>query len=54
MLAQIAVNSQQHEAELTVAPTRLRHVAWQGRVLTGDAVYGQRTLCAQVVEAGGD
>ncbi len=54
VLAQIAVNSQQHEAELTVAPLLLRQVAWQGRVLTGDALYCQRTLCAQVVDAGGD
>ncbi len=54
VLAQIAVDSQQHQAELTVVPVLLRHLDWQGRVLTGDALYCQRTICAQVVEAGGD
>jgi predicted transposase YbfD/YdcC len=54
VLAQIAVDPQQHEGELTVAPALVRQLDWQGRVLTGDALYCQRTLCAQVVEAGGD
>jgi predicted transposase YbfD/YdcC len=42
------------EAELTVAPALLARVAWPGRVLTGDALFCQRTLCAQVLAAGGD
>ncbi len=54
ILAQLAVDRQQHEAELTVVPALLQRVDWQGRVLTGDALYCQRDLCAQVVEAGGD
>jgi hypothetical protein len=54
VLAQIAVNSQQHQAELSVIPMLLHQLDWQGRVLTGDALYCQRTVCAQVVEAGGD
>lgn len=54
VLAQIAVDSQHHEGELSVAPTLIKHLAWQGRVLTGDALFCQRNLCAQVVEAGGD
>jgi predicted transposase YbfD/YdcC len=54
VLAQIAVDAQQHAAELTVAPALLRQVDWEGRVLTGDALYCQQRLCAQVVEAGGD
>jgi predicted transposase YbfD/YdcC len=29
-------------------------VAWPGRVLTGDALFCQRALCAQVLAAGGD
>jgi predicted transposase YbfD/YdcC len=42
------------EAELTVAPALLARVDWRGRVLTGDALLCQRTLCRQVREAGGD
>ena len=53
-LGHIVVQSQQHQAELTVVPTLLEQIAWEGRVLTGDALYCQRKLCAQVVEAGGD
>ena len=37
-----------------MVPALLRQLDWQGRVLTGDALYCQRKLCAQVVEAGGD
>ena len=42
------------EAELTVAPALLARIAWPGRVLTGDALFCQRTLCEQVLAAGGD
>lgn len=42
------------EAELTVAPALVARVAWPGRVLTGDALFCQRHLCAQVLAAGGD
>src|SRR5436309_520592 len=42
------------EAELTVAPTLLARVAWPGRVLTGAALFCQRPLCQQVLDAGGD
>ncbi len=42
------------EAELTVAPALIEHVDWQGRVLTGDALFCQRNLCQQVLDAGGD
>lgn len=42
------------EAELTVAPALLARVDWRGRVLTGDALFGQRTLGRQVLDAGGD
>jgi predicted transposase YbfD/YdcC len=54
VLAQIAVQSQLHQGELTVVPTLIEQCSWQGRVLTGDALYCQRKLCAQVVEAEGD
>lgn len=42
------------EAELTVAPALIEQIDWQGRVLTGDALYAQRDLCQQVRAAGGD
>jgi predicted transposase YbfD/YdcC len=42
------------EAELSVAPTLLARIAWPGRVLTGDALFCQRPLCQQVLDAGGD
>lgn len=54
VLAQLVVDAQQHEAELTVAPEAIGKIDWQGRVLTGDALYCQQGLCRQVVEAGGD
>ena len=54
VLAQLVVDAQQHQAELTVAPDAIKQLDWQGRVLTGDALYCQQTLCTQVVEAGGD
>lgn len=54
VLAQLVVDAQQHEAELTVAPEIIGQIDWQGRVLTGDALYCQQNLCTQVVEAGGD
>lgn len=54
VLAQLIVDAQQHEAELTVAPDIIGQIDWQGRVLTGDALYCQQNLCRQVVEAGGD
>jgi predicted transposase YbfD/YdcC len=42
------------EAELTVTPALLAQLDWTGRVFTGDALFCQRHLCRQVVEAGGD
>ena len=42
------------EAELTVAPALLARLDWHGRVLTGDALFCQRAVCAQVLAAGGD
>ncbi len=42
------------EAELTVAPRLIARLDWRGRVLTGDALFCQRTLCGQVCAAGGD
>ena len=42
------------EAELSVAPALVRRIDWHDRVLTGDALFCQRSLCHQVGEAGGD
>jgi predicted transposase YbfD/YdcC len=43
------------EAELSVAPRLLRQVAplLAGRVVSGDALYCQKALCRQIVQAGG-
>lgn len=49
-----ATGTDRGEAELTVAPDLLDRLDWAGRVLTGDALFCQRTLCQQVVAAGGD
>src|SRR5664279_499020 len=50
----IDYGTEKSEAELTVAPALVARVAWPGRVLTGDALFCQRDLCAQVLAAGGD
>jgi predicted transposase YbfD/YdcC len=47
------VRAGEHEAELTVAPGLLEAFPLRKRLLTGDALYCQRALCQQVVEAGG-
>jgi predicted transposase YbfD/YdcC len=58
VLAQEAIaprqDAEKGEAELTVAPALLDRLDWQGRVLTGDALFCQRSLCQQVLDAGGD
>ena len=43
-----------HQAELTLAPGLLTALPLAGRVVTGDALYCQRRLCAQIQTAGGD
>lgn len=52
--AEIAQTGDKAAAALTVAPALLAEIDWTGRVLTGDALFCQRNLCAQVVGAGGD
>jgi DDE_Tnp_1-associated len=54
VLIQLGVDHGQHQAELSVVPHLVQQLDWQGRVLTGDALYCQRDVCADVVEAGGD
>jgi predicted transposase YbfD/YdcC len=48
------VESDKAEAELSVAPALLKRLDWHGRVLTGDALFCQRSLSKQVVDSGGD
>lgn len=52
VLAELAVSSKANE--LTVAPTLLAQLDLAGRVVTGDALFAQRNLSAQIVAAGGD
>jgi predicted transposase YbfD/YdcC len=40
--------------EITAAPRLLKSVDLRGKILTGDAMFAQRELSRQVVEAGGD
>ena len=42
-----------HQAELTLAPSILAALPLAGRVVTGDALYCQRALCAQIRAAQG-
>jgi len=42
------------KSELAVASRLIQHIDWQGKVLTGDALYCQRCLCSALRQAGGD
>ena len=42
------------KSELAVASRLIEHIDWSGKVLTGDALYCQRWLCAALRLAGGD
>jgi hypothetical protein len=44
------------EAELSMAPRLVRRVQslLGGRLVSGDALYCQKALCRQIVQAGGD
>jgi predicted transposase YbfD/YdcC len=42
------------EGELTVAPTLLKTLDLQGKVVIGDALFAQRNLSIQIVQAEGD
>ena len=42
------------EGELTVAPTLLKALDLQGKVVIGDALFAQRNLSIQIVQAKGD
>jgi DDE_Tnp_1-associated len=42
------------KSELAVAARLIQQIEWKGKVLTGDALYCQRSLCSAVCQAGGD
>jgi len=52
VLAQVEIDSQGNE--ISAAPRVLAGLDLQGMVVTGDAIFGQRQLSVQIVEAGGD
>ncbi len=52
VLAQLEVEEKANE--LTVAPTLLAQLDLRGVVVTGDAMFAQRNLSAQIVRGGGD
>ena len=54
VLAQVALDNQGGEVELTGAPRLLDCISWQGRVMTGDALYCQVNLCEAVLADEGD
>jgi hypothetical protein len=47
---QMPSETNEHKAALAL----LKKIAWKGRTLTADAIFCQRDLCQQVVEAEGD
>lgn len=51
VMGQIAVGKK--ENEISAAPPLLAKLDWQGRVVTGDAMFAQHQLSAQIVAAGG-
>jgi predicted transposase YbfD/YdcC len=52
VLMQLEVGAK--ENEIVAAPRLLKSVDLRGKILTGDAMFAQRELSRQVVEAGGD
>jgi predicted transposase YbfD/YdcC len=48
------VRTKEPEAELSLASEVLRALPLAGRLVTGDALYCQRTVCQQILDAGGD
>ena len=46
--------AQKQKSELAVASRLIQHIDWEGKVLTGDALYCQRGLCLALRQAGGD
>jgi predicted transposase YbfD/YdcC len=51
---QEAQEEKKQKRELAVAYRLIQHIDWTGKVLTADALYGQRCLCSVLRQAGGD
>lgn len=49
--AQIAIRSKDNE--ITKAPQLLASISLEGRVVTGDAIFTQRSICQTIIESGG-
>ena len=56
VLAQLPLDhtGEKAEAELIAAPTLVTRLDWAERVMTGDALYCDRDLCATIIKAGGE
>jgi predicted transposase YbfD/YdcC len=52
MIVQVEVDGK--ENEIAAAPRALSSVDLRGKIVTGDAVFAQRNLSVQIVEAGGE
>jgi hypothetical protein len=52
VLSQVSVDAKtnEHKAALDL----LKTLVWEGRVVTGDAIFCQRDLCEEIVDSGGD
>ncbi len=53
-LEQEEQEEKKQKSELAVAYRLIHHIDWEGKVLTGDALYCQRCLCSALRLAGGD
>ena len=51
--AEAELAEEKAQAELSLAPALLRQVPLRGRLVTGDALYCQHALCAQIRQAQG-
>jgi hypothetical protein len=51
---EVEQEEKKQRSELAVAYRLIAHIDWKGKILTGDAFYCQRCLCAAILLAGGD
>src|SRR5207302_1958000 len=51
---EVEQEEKKQRSELAVAYRLIAHIDWKGKILTGDAFYCQRCLCAALLLAGGD
>lgn len=48
------IPEEKNKVELSVAPQLLADIPIKGNIITGDALYAQREVCAQILEREGD